>query len=140
MIKVVFDTNVLVAAVRSQHGASFQLLRAVGPEAAFRLAVSVPLVLEYEMVLKRRTHLTEADAEVLVDYICQVAEHRQIHFLWRPFLKDPADEMVLELAVEAEAEAIITHNARDFVNVDKQFGIEVLDPGSFLRRLEEKKQ
>jgi len=138
MIKAVLDTNVLVAAVRSRHGASFQVLSMVGPDAPFQLAVSVPLVLEYEMALKRSTELGERDAEVIVDYLCQVADRRRIHFLWRPFLRDPADEMVLEVAVEAEAEVVISHNVRDFEEVNERFGIRVLNPGAFLEWLEAK--
>lgn len=140
MIKVVLDTNVLVAALRSRRGASFTVLHRVGPEAAFRLAISVPLVLEYEMALKRSTGLSETDAEIVVDYLCRVSEHRRIHFLWRPFLRDPADEMVLEVAVEAGADVIITHNARDFHGVEERFGIRVLSPGVFLEWLEVQQQ
>jgi predicted nucleic acid-binding protein len=138
MAKVVLDTNVLVAAARSRHGASFRLLRMVGPGAPFQLAISVPLILEYEMALKRSTGLSEKDAEIIVDYLCRVADRRRIHFLWRPFLRDAADEMVLEVAVEAEAEVIVTHNVRDFEGVEERFGIRVLNPGAFLEWLEEK--
>lgn len=108
----------------------------VGPEAPFRLAVSVPLVLEYEMALKRRTGLSEEEAEVIVDYLCKVADRRRIHFLWRPFLRDPADEMVLEVAVESEAAVVVTHSIRDFAGVEDRFGIRVLSPGAFLKWLE----
>ena len=90
------------------------------------------------MALKRRTHLNEKDAESIVDYLCQVGDRRRIHFLWRPFLKDPADEMVLEVAVEAEAEIIVTHNVRDFDGVEERFGVRVLSPGAFLEWLEAK--
>ena len=138
MVKVVLDTNALVAAARSRRGASFRVLSLVGTDAAFQLAVSVPLVLEYEMALKRSTPLSDEDAEVIVDYICKVADRRRIHFLWRPFLKDPADEMVLEVAVESEAEVIVTHNLRDFEGVEERFGIRVLTPGAFLDWLEAK--
>ena len=108
----------------------------VGPEAPFQIVVSVPLVLEYEMALKRRTDLSDENAERVVDYLCQVADRRRIYFLWRPFLRDPGDEMVLEVAVEAEAEFIVTHNARDFDGVEEQFGIRVITPGAFLEELE----
>ena len=138
MTKVVLDTNVLVAAARSRRGASFQVLSMVGPDASFQPVVSVPLVLEYEMALKRSTALSDEDAEVIVDYLCKVADRRRIHFLWRPFLKDPADEMVLEVAVEAGAEVIVTHNVRDFEGVEDRFGVRVLSPGAFLKWLEVK--
>ncbi|MEX2473346.1 MAG: PIN domain-containing protein, partial [Gemmatimonadota bacterium] len=100
------------------------------------LAVSVPLVLEYEMALKRSTGLSEEEAEVVVDYLCKVADRRRIHFLWRPFLRDPADEMVLEVAVESAAAVVVTHNIRDFAGVEDRFGIRVLRPGAFLKSLE----
>ena len=138
MTRVVLDTNVLVAAARSRRRASFRVLTLLGPDAPFQLAVSVPLVLEYEMALKRSSPLSDQDAEVIVDYICKVADRRRIHFLWRPFLKDPADEMVLEVAVESEAEFIVTHNVRDFEGVEERFGIRVLNPGAFLNWLEAK--
>lgn len=135
-MKIVLDTNVLVAVLRSRNGASFALIQQVGAHAPFQLCVSVPLVLEYESVLKRRTNLNEAEVRTVVDYFCSVADLREIHFLWRPFLRDPADEMVLEVAVEAEANAIVTHNIRDFENVETTFGIQVLKPSKFLIKLQ----
>lgn len=140
MTTVVLDTNVLVAAARSRSGASFQVLSMLGPDAPFQPAVSVPLVLEYEMALKRSTALSDEDAEVVVDYLCKVAVRRRIHFLWRPVLRDPADEMVLEVAVEAQAEVIVTHNVRDFEDVEDRFGIRLLNPGAFLDWLEARRK
>ena len=134
-MKVVLDSNVLVAALRSSQGASFAVLREVGAEASFEIALSVPLVLEYESVLNRRTELAADDIEKVVDYLCSVGDLREIHFLWRPFLRDPADEMVLEVAVEAGAEVIVTHNVRDFRGVEKAFGVRVLRPKEFLQEL-----
>lgn len=138
MIRGVLDTSVLVAAARSRLGASFQIVRMLEPDGPFQIALSVPLALEYEMALKRQTDLSEEDADVIVDYLCQVADLRRIHFLWRPFLRDPADEMVLEVAVEAEADVIVTHNIRDFRDVEEQFDIRVIRPGAFLELLEGK--
>jgi predicted nucleic acid-binding protein len=138
--RIVLDTNVLVAAARSQLGASHHLVRMIGPGAAFQLVVSVPLVLEYEMALKRRTELTDEDAEAVVDYLCQVADRQEIYFLWRPFLRDPADEMVLEVAVGAGVELIVSHNAADFRGVEEQFGIRVVTPGKFLKEMEAKSE
>jgi len=103
----------------------------------FDITVSVPLVLEYEGVLLRHlpaTALDETDIRDLVDYLCSVAARQEIFFLWRPKLRDPADDLVLELAIAANCEAIITHNVRDFVGAH-QFGVEVLTPGSFLKQL-----
>ena len=132
----VLDTNVLVAAARSREGASFLLLEELGLQPRFRICVSVPLVLEYEMALKRTSGLDASAAEQIVDYLCEVGDRREIYFLWRPFLRDPKDEMVLEVAVEARAEAIVTHNVRDLAGVEERFGIRVLRPGEFLLDLE----
>lgn len=130
------DTSVLVAGVRSRRGASFQLLSRIGT-GEFEIAVSVPLVLEYEDVLLRQmaaTSLDETDVRNIVDYMCSVATCQEIFFLWRPQLKDPGDDLVLELAVAANCEAIVTHNVRDFGGSDR-FGIRVVNPGMFLNQL-----
>jgi putative PIN family toxin of toxin-antitoxin system len=134
---IVLDTNVLVAAARSREGASFLLLEELARKPRFRICVSVPLVLEYEMALKRTPGLGASEAEQIVDYLCEVGDKREIYFLWRPFLRDPKDEMVLEVAVEARAEAVVTHNVRDFDGVEERFGIRVIRPGEFLLDLEE---
>lgn len=135
---VVLDSNVLVAGFRSRNGASFrvlQLLRA----GRFRIAVSVPLVLEYEAELVRHASLLRwrrQDAEGLVDYLCQVAHRQEIHFLWRPALTDPKDEFVLELAVAAGCDSLVTHNVKDFAGASA-FGLRVFSPSEFLHTLEE---
>lgn len=133
---VVLDTNVLVAGVRSRRGASFELLSRIGT-GEFDIAVSVPLVLEYEDVLLRHlpaTSLNEANIRDIIDYICSVATRQPIFFLWRPKLRDPGDDLVLELAVAANCDVIVTHNVRDFVGVER-FRIRVLNPGMFLNEL-----
>ena len=135
--QVVLDTNVFVSALRSNQGASFLLLSLVGRSTAFEINLSVPLVLEYEDVAKRQARslsLTYEDIDDVLDYLCAVANRREIFFLWRPFLRDPADDMVLELAVEAECEAILTYNQRDFTGVE-QFGVRVLTPKAFLQEI-----
>jgi len=137
-LRVVLDTNLLIAGLRSPVGASFQLLQRLGG-AAFTLCVSVPLVLEYEAVARRHARemgLTFADIDDVLDYMCSIAEPHSIFYLWRPFLNDPRDDLVLELAVEASAGYIVTHNLRDFTGIE-QFGIEAISPGAFLRRLED---
>lgn len=135
-LMLVLDTCTLIAGLRSDQGASFELLQRIGA-ADFTIVVSVPLVLEYEAVAKRQSRelgLTFADIDVVLDYICQVADHRSIFYLWRPFLPDPRDDLVLELAVEAGADYIVTHNLRDFAEAE-QFGVRPIAPGAFLRRL-----
>lgn len=137
MIRVVLDTNVLVAALKSRKGASFQVLRMVGPDAPFQPSLSVPLVLEYEMALRRVLGAKDERIEPVLDYLCQVADLREIFFLWRPFLRDAADEMVLEVAVGAQASAIVTHNVRDFEGVEERFGIRIVTPAEFLSEVRE---
>lgn len=136
-LRVVLDTNVLIAGLRSPDGGSFQLLQQLGGQAS-TLCISVPLVLEYEAVAKRQSRslgLSFADIDNVLDHVCSIAEPHTIFYLWRPFLRDPRDDLVLELAVEADVSCIVTHNLRDFAGTE-QFGIQVLSPGAFLRRLE----
>ena len=105
----------------------------------FEIAISVPLALEYEAVLVRHAAslgLRRTDAEGLVDYLCQVAHRQDIHFLWRPTLTDPRDEFILELAVAASCEAIVTHNVRDFAGA-ANFRARVPAPSEFLALVEE---
>lgn len=134
--QVVLDTNILVSALRSRQGASYKLLMLVG-RADFEINLSVPLMLEYEEAAKRLLGyipLADSDIDYILDYLCQVAHRREVFFLWRPFLKDPKDDMVLELAVSSGSEAIITYNRQDFVGIE-QFGIEVITPAEFLLRM-----
>ena len=103
-LQVVLDTNVFLSTLRSRRGAAFRLLSLVGLGRRFEVNVSVPLVLEYEEVAKRQLRTVELSSEEvddIIDYICSVANRRRIFFLWRPYLRDPKDDMVLELAVEA---------------------------------------
>ena len=132
MVNVVIDTNVLISALRSNRGASFKLISLIGT-GKFDISLSVPLLLEYESVSKRKKfgYLIETDIDDLLNYLCKVADKRDIFFLWRPFLKDPKDDMVLELAVEAGCEYIITYNLDDFEGI-KQFGVEAITPKQLL--------
>lgn len=133
---IVLDTSVLIAGLRSAEGASHELLRRLGGT-DFLMSISVPLILEYEAVAKRQARelgLTFADVDDILDYICSVADHRAIFYLWRPFLPDPTDDLLLELAVEAGADYIVTHNLRHFRGVN-EFGVTPISPGDFLRRL-----
>ena len=134
---IVLDTNVLVAALRPSRGAS-KVLSEVGT-GRFDISISVPLVLEYEDALKRQAvdlpHLNVRDVDDLLDFLCRVGQRQRVFYLWRPALRDPNDDLVLELAVAARSDAIVTHNLRDFRGAD-QFGIEVLSPREFLAQLE----
>jgi putative PIN family toxin of toxin-antitoxin system len=136
--QVVIDTNVLIAAQRSQRGASSKLMSLVGT-GRFDIHVSVPLVLEYEEVLLRQRlqlGLTQADVADIVDALCALATPHEIYFLWRPYLHDRKDELILELAVAARCDYIITYNKRDFSGVET-FGIRVIDPRTFLQEIGE---
>ena len=130
----VLDTNVLVSALRSRRGASFAVLELVGT-GVFDLALSVPLLLEYEDAASR-SHLALSAAELraVLDYVCSVAQHQPIHFLWRPFLPDPKDDMVAEVAFASGARYVITHNLRDFQPLP-QLGIQAITPRTFLTRI-----
>jgi putative PIN family toxin of toxin-antitoxin system len=136
--KIVLDTNVLVAGLRSRHGASFRLLQLLGT-GRFEVAISVPLVLEYEDVLMRHVRMVgfdETEIAAVIDYLCAVGQRQRIYYLWRPFLRDPKDDLVLELAVAAICEGIVTFNAKDFAGVDR-FGLWVMTPRQFLVRIGE---
>ena len=134
-MKIVIDTNVLVAALRSRRGASFKLVSLL-PSDEFSVAISVPLALEYEDALKRleSSVITEQDIENFVDFLCKIGHHQEIFFLWRPFLPDPSDDHVLEVAVAAGCDAIVTYNKRDFKGIER-FGLRVLDPREFLSKI-----
>jgi putative PIN family toxin of toxin-antitoxin system len=117
-LRAVLDTNVLVAALSSRCGASFALLRLV-MDRRFGLLASPALWLEYEAVLKRpeivRLHqLTLPDVDDVLHALCEVVEPVQSHFLWRPQLRDPNDEMVLEAAINGAATHLVSFNLRDF--------------------------
>lgn len=130
------DTNVLVAALRSNRVASHRLLTELG-SGAFETCLSVPLVLEYEAVLLREREqlgLSPAGVADLLDYVCSVSRLQSIFFRWRPQLPDPRDDMVLEAAVAAGCRFIVTFNARDF-EPSRSFAIRVVTPGDFLRAI-----
>ena len=134
--QIVIDTNLIVSALRSKRGASFRLLRLLG-DSRFEISVSVPLVIEYEKAAKgpvRRGGLSSREVDDILDFICAVARHRKIYYLWRPLLRDPKDDMVLELAVAGGCDFIVTYNQRDFIGAE-EFGIGVLTPKEFLHRI-----
>lgn len=134
MFPIVLDTNVLVAATRSRRGASFKLLSLVGT-GSFDVVLSVPLVLEYEYALRKSasaTGLSQTDISQLLDYLCRVSRRQEIYFLWRPILRDPFDDMVLEVAVASSASHIVTFNKADFAGADR-FGLTVSSPAEFIK-------
>jgi len=136
--QIVLDTSVLIAALRSRHGASFELLRLIGDE-RWQLHLSTALLLEYEAVARREAQefwLQPDLIEAVLDYLCANAQEHGISFRWRPFLSDPNDDFILELAVAAKAQYIVTHNLRDFAGVEA-FGLEAITPAQMLGKLSE---
>ncbi len=134
--QIVLDTNVLVTAMRSRRGTAFKLLSRVGSN-DFDIHLSVPLVMEYEEVLLRQleqTVMTPTDVDNLLNYLCSVAYFHEIFYLWRPYLRDPDDEFILELAVTARCDYIITYNLRDFRGIEK-FGVHAITPAELLAQL-----
>jgi len=135
---IVIDTNVVIAALRSKRGASSKLLSMIGTK-KFEIHDSVPLILEYEDVLQRQRGelgLSAEDTSALIDSLCALAHHHNIYFLWRPLLPDANDELVLELAVSAGCNYVVTHNLADFKGIEK-FGIRAVTPGEFLKIIKE---
>lgn len=136
--QIVLDTNVLVAALRSKRGASHRLLQLIDAD-KFEINLPVSLALEYEEATKRlirKIGLTKEGIDDILDYVLAVANQQEVHYLWRPLLPDPKDDMVVELAVAANCSTIITFNKRDFREA-QQFGIEIQTPQEFLKRIGE---
>jgi putative PIN family toxin of toxin-antitoxin system len=136
----VLDTDVVVAALRSPRGASAAILLAAADGRA-TLLMSVPLVVEYEATCTLAEHrlaaqLSEGEVAQFLDGLAALAEPVDSHFLWRPQLRDPGDEMVLEAAVNGRANAIVTFNVRDYGGGPAKFGVAVLKPVEALRRIE----
>ena len=136
---MVLDTDVVVAALRSPTGASAALLLAA-LDRCVTLVANVPLVVEYEAVCSLAEHqqaagVSAADVQVFLDGVAALIEPVETHFRWRPRLRYPADEMVLEAAVNGRADVLVTFNRRDYGAIPLQFGIEVLRPRDALRRI-----
>lgn len=135
MMRVVLDTNVLVAAARSRNGASFALVSSI-PTSEFQPCLSVGLYAEWQDALTRPENLppgqTADDALAFLRYLASQSHLQEIHFLWRPFLPDPDDDMLLELALAAGCRHIISHNVADFRG-SEQLGVTALSPREFLK-------
>ena len=131
--KIVLDTNIWVAAFRSKYGASAKLISLLGT-GRFDLAISVPLILEYEEVFLKQQeamNLNPDKIDKLLDLICALGEHQKIYYLWRPLEPDGDDAHVLELAVAAKCDYIVKYNKRDFTQA-AQFGVEIKNAAEFL--------
>ena len=139
-MRVVFDTSVLVSAARSRRGASFALVNSI-PAAEFQICLSIGLYAEWREVLTRPEHLpsgrSAADALNYLRYLASQAHLQEIHFLWRPFLPDADDDMLLELAFAAGCRHIVTHNVRHFRGAER-LDVTAISPAAFLNSIRAK--
>jgi len=139
MKRIVLDTSVVVAGVRTRLGAGNAILRLIAQRRLVALATP-PLFLEYEDVLKRPEHqlvhglIPEAVDEFLAE-LAALIEPVEVHFQWRPQSRDPNDEMVLEAAINGQADALVTYNVTDFAGPVERFRISVLRPGELLKKV-----
>lgn len=136
-LKLVIDTNILVAALRNRNGPSFALMQ-LARQGQMTMCCTPALFLEYEDVLKRADQLHASglwveDIDAILNELAGLVLPVTTHYQWRPQLRDPADEMVLEAAANAQAQAIVTYNLRDF-GPAKLFGIPVLNPEQTFRQ------
>lgn len=131
------DTSVLVAAARSRQGASFSLVSKL-PDQRFEIALSVALYTEWQAVLTRPEYLPPGlgvdDVLAYLRYLTSIAHLQDVYYLWRPFLRDPDDDLVLECAVASGSQYLVTHNMRDFQRIG-ELGITPITPASFLSLL-----
>ena len=139
MLRIVLDTSVVVAALRTRLGAGNAVLRLVAQRRVVALATP-PLFLEYEDVLKRPEHqlvhgLTPEAVDQFLAELAALVEPVEVHFQWRPQSRDPNDEMVLEAAINGEADALVTYNIPDFAEAGERFRISVLRPGDLLKKV-----
>ncbi|WP_084080558.1 putative toxin-antitoxin system toxin component, PIN family [Edaphobacter aggregans] len=140
-MRLVLDTSVVVSAFRSRSGASNRLLQLAGAR-RFTMLATPALFLEYEDVLRRpeqrRIHgIGLRDLELLMRDLASLIEPVEVHFRWRPHLRDANDEMVLEAAMNGRADAIVTHNRRDFLSVIHEFRLRILSPAEALEEISE---
>jgi putative PIN family toxin of toxin-antitoxin system len=132
-MRAVIDTNVIIAGMKSSLGASHAILMAIHAR-LFTPVLSVPLFMEYEEVSKRPgmlPHLSLQQIDTILNQICSRCHEQRISFNWRPFLPDPDDDMLVELAIAARAFCIVTSNLRH-LQPAKTLGIQVLEPSDFV--------
>jgi putative PIN family toxin of toxin-antitoxin system len=133
---IILDTNVLFSGLYSSSGASYKILRAI-EKGQIKIVTSTTLIFEYEDILKRKQadlELTNAEIEEILDNLCYLSCFQKIYFLWRPFLKDPKDDHVLEVAIASQTKTIVTHNIKDFKG-SEQFGIRAISPKDLLKEI-----
>ena len=133
---VVIDTNIILSALKSKNGRSNQLLRIIDT-GKFDFAISVPLILEYEAILKKhlnRNYYSDKDIDDFINYLCYIGKKIKLFYLWRPYLKDPHDDHILELAIHSISKWIITYNKKDFKEAE-HLGIIALSPAEFINKI-----
>lgn len=136
--QIVIDTNVILAGLLSNKGASYKLLTILNDQ-RFQINVSATLVFEYEEILKREQQqidLNNEDIDNIINGICHLVNHHEIFYIWRPLAKDKNDDFLIDLAFKCQANFIISYNQRDLKPIEK-FGIFILTPKQFLRLLGE---
>lgn len=136
-MRIILDTNVLYAGLYSSDGASYQVLRAI-ERGHIQIIVSTTLLFEYEDILTRKQAelgLSDQDIDAILDNVCDMSDHQKIYYLWRPFLLDPKDDHVLEVAVASHTQHIVTHNMKDFKGITKAFGIQAIPPKDLLEEI-----
>jgi len=136
-IKIVLDTNVLYSGLYTSEGASYKILKRIY-EGKIIPVISTPLVFEYEEVLKRNKsilNLSDQEIDKFLDNICDIGESQKIYFLWRPYLSDPKDDHILELAVASKTNCIITYNIKDFKG-SENFGVRIIPPIKLLEEIQ----
>lgn len=133
---IVIDTNVILSALKSRNGRSNQLLRIIDT-GKFDFAISVPLILKYESILKKhldRSYYLEKDIDDFIDYLCYIGKKIKLFYLWRPYLKDPHDDHILEVAIHSNSKVIVTYNKKDFKEAE-HLGICSLTPAEFINKI-----
>jgi putative PIN family toxin of toxin-antitoxin system len=133
--QLIIDTNVLVSGLRSPRGASYQMLSRLKDD-RWQLNLSVPLILEYETLLTRESanlNLDRPTIDRILNNICVISNHHRIFYVWRPVAKDPNDDFLIDLALKAQADYIITYNQKDLIPSTQRFGLQVVTPKAFLQ-------
>jgi putative PIN family toxin of toxin-antitoxin system len=140
-MKIVIDTSVLVAAARSRNGASYKLVSML-PIPEIEIALTIAVYTEWQAVMTRPENLppgaTADDALAFLRYLASIAHLQDVYFLWRPFSRDPGDDMIVECAVASGCDYIVTHNVKDFRRVT-ELNVQVATPAEILNLLRSKK-
>jgi putative PIN family toxin of toxin-antitoxin system len=139
LVRIALDTSVVVAGLRTRLGAGNAVLR-LAAERRIKLLATPPLFLEYEDVLKRPEHrlahgLLPLEIDEFLAALAALIDPVEVHFQWRPQTRDPNDEMVLEAAINGQAEAIVTYNVADFAEAGERFAISIMRPARLLKKV-----